>query len=167
MNWDAIGAVGEIMSALAVVVTLIYLSAQIRHSKAALEENTRTARISVLDQHTRAQSTWRGSLSTDESLASIWVAARAGLDDLGDVEFERFIHHARDFFNVWRSSYAAAQSVEHAGQMEHIARSCAQSLVSHRGLRQSWEDGAKSYSELVIPEFVAAVEQKMRALQDP
>lgn len=32
MNWDAIGAFGEILGAVAVVVTLIYLAAQIRHS---------------------------------------------------------------------------------------------------------------------------------------
>jgi len=37
MNWDAIGAIGEIIGALAVVVTLIYLAIQTRHnSKIAL-----------------------------------------------------------------------------------------------------------------------------------
>ncbi len=30
MNWDAIGAVGEILGAVAVVVSLVYLSTQIR-----------------------------------------------------------------------------------------------------------------------------------------
>ena len=32
MNWDALGAIGEIVGATAVVLTLIYLSRQIRHS---------------------------------------------------------------------------------------------------------------------------------------
>ena len=32
MNWDAIGAIGEILGAIAVVVTLIYLTAQIRQN---------------------------------------------------------------------------------------------------------------------------------------
>ena len=30
MNWDAIGAVGEIVGAMAVVVSLVYLGSQIR-----------------------------------------------------------------------------------------------------------------------------------------
>lgn len=30
MNWDAIGAVGEIVGALAVVISLVYLASQIR-----------------------------------------------------------------------------------------------------------------------------------------
>jgi hypothetical protein len=32
MNWNAIGAIGELVGALAVVITLIYLSRQIRHA---------------------------------------------------------------------------------------------------------------------------------------
>lgn len=32
MNWDAIGAVGEITGASAVVVSLVYLALQIRHA---------------------------------------------------------------------------------------------------------------------------------------
>jgi hypothetical protein len=32
MNWDALGAIGEIVGAIAVVLTLIYLSRQIKHS---------------------------------------------------------------------------------------------------------------------------------------
>ena len=33
MNWDAIGAVGEIVGAFAVVVSLIYLALQIRQTR--------------------------------------------------------------------------------------------------------------------------------------
>lgn len=39
MNWDAIGAQGELVGAAAVVLTLIYLSVQLR-------QNTRTVRVS-------------------------------------------------------------------------------------------------------------------------
>ena len=165
MSIMELGALGEFFGAIAVVVTLIYLAIQVRHSKAAVEENTRTARISVLDQHTRAQSAWRGSLSNNESLANVWVAARAGISDLSEVELERFLQHARDFFNVWRSSYAAAQSIGHSGQTEHISRSCGQTLFRHRGLRECWEDGGKSYSKLVVPEFVAAVQRRLEVLE--
>lgn len=36
MNWDAIGAIGEIVGAGAVVLTLIYLSIQLRQNTEAL-----------------------------------------------------------------------------------------------------------------------------------
>ena len=32
MNWDAIGALGEVAGAVAVVLTLVYLAKQIHHS---------------------------------------------------------------------------------------------------------------------------------------
>ncbi|MEQ9208433.1 MAG: hypothetical protein RLN96_01125, partial [Pseudomonadales bacterium] len=35
MNWDAIGAIGEIVGAIAVVISLVYLASQIKHSQKA------------------------------------------------------------------------------------------------------------------------------------
>ncbi len=43
MDWNAIGAVGEILGAVAVVATLGYLAVQTRHSVAATQANTRQA----------------------------------------------------------------------------------------------------------------------------
>ena len=43
MDWNAVGAVGEILGAIAVVATLGYLAVQTRHSVAATQANTRQA----------------------------------------------------------------------------------------------------------------------------
>jgi len=40
MNWEAVGAVGELLGGVAVLVTLIYLALQVRKSQVALEVNT-------------------------------------------------------------------------------------------------------------------------------
>jgi hypothetical protein len=40
MNWDAVGAIGEIVGATAVVVTLIYLAVQVRQSTVATQAAT-------------------------------------------------------------------------------------------------------------------------------
>jgi len=45
MNWDAIGAIGEIIGAIAVVVTLIYLSIQVRHSNREARASTLQAAL--------------------------------------------------------------------------------------------------------------------------
>ena len=37
MNWDAIGAISEILAAIVVVITLIYLAKQIRQNSQAVE----------------------------------------------------------------------------------------------------------------------------------
>lgn len=45
MNWEAIGAVGEILGALAVVVTLVYLSVQIRQNSRMIQRDAHLDRI--------------------------------------------------------------------------------------------------------------------------
>ena len=43
MNWDAVGAIAELLGAFAVFFTLIYLAVQVRHSRSLLEENRKIA----------------------------------------------------------------------------------------------------------------------------
>ena len=38
MNWDAIGAIGEVTGAITVVITLVYLSIQIRQITRSMDE---------------------------------------------------------------------------------------------------------------------------------
>jgi hypothetical protein len=42
VNWDAIGAVGEILGAFAVFVSLVYLAVQVRHNSKLAEANLNT-----------------------------------------------------------------------------------------------------------------------------
>ncbi|MFT4562959.1 MAG: hypothetical protein ACI9BW_002710 [Gammaproteobacteria bacterium] len=48
MNWDALGAISELVGALAVVATLVYLAIQIRQNTKQIEENTSTVRASAV-----------------------------------------------------------------------------------------------------------------------
>ena len=41
MNWEATGAIGDLIGGIAVLVTLIYLALQVRHSRELLEKNER------------------------------------------------------------------------------------------------------------------------------
>ena len=55
MNWDAIGAIAEIVGAMAVVVTLYYLAMQVRESRLQdLAENTTVAVDRWLEVQTKA-----------------------------------------------------------------------------------------------------------------
>ncbi|RLA47946.1 MAG: hypothetical protein DRR06_01045 [Gammaproteobacteria bacterium] len=50
MNWEAIGAIGEILGALAVVLTLGYVAVQIRHTRLEAADASRQARAdNVID----------------------------------------------------------------------------------------------------------------------
>ena len=68
MNWDALGALGELVGAAAVVATLIYLSVQLR-------QNTRTVKLSSAQAVTEELQAMFSLLSSDQSLAEIFVEA--------------------------------------------------------------------------------------------
>ena len=52
MDWTIqdFGAAGEFVAAIAVLVTLIYLAAQVRHTKATITEQARSARLESTTQ---------------------------------------------------------------------------------------------------------------------
>jgi len=65
MNWEAIGAIGEIVGALAVVITLVFLTIQLRQNTRSVDES-RNATVSQLYQF-RANMHMDGMLRRAES----------------------------------------------------------------------------------------------------
>jgi hypothetical protein len=83
MNWDAIGAVGEIVGAGAVVISLVYLALQIR---------VQNAESRAAAQHDFIVG-WRevSAAFTNGELAEIWVRANKGPDGLTEVELLQLV----------------------------------------------------------------------------
>ncbi len=97
MNWDAIGAVGEVLGALAVVVTLGYLAIQMRQNTAAL-------RISNENFLIERQDAIIATLVTDPSLAALAVK-HDRQEELTDVEHVRMWNqYFRDLL-MWELAY--------------------------------------------------------------
>lgn len=95
MNWDAIGAVGETIGAIAVVATLIYLSTQIRQNNKLLSSDSRQTLVSndltslisnVENSDVFAKLVSNELLSAEEQLRLSFIFAL----DLRNREFEYF-----------------------------------------------------------------------------
>ena len=84
MNWDAIGAVGEILGAIGVFASLLYLASQIRENTRSLGAATLQ---SVLDG---PRDRWLLPLATSGETAEIWSKGFSSLDNLDDNEKRRF-----------------------------------------------------------------------------
>ncbi len=50
MNWEAIGAIGEILGAIAVVATLAYLAVQVRQNSRATDVSTLSLALNAFNQ---------------------------------------------------------------------------------------------------------------------
>ena len=55
MNWDAIGAIAELLGAIGVIASLVYLATQIRHGQEQMSQNTRAVRASAYQQFEHSQ----------------------------------------------------------------------------------------------------------------
>jgi hypothetical protein len=63
MNWEEIGAIGEVLGAFAVVMTLLYLAVQVKYAKNATTDATRHTRVSGIQNILIA-------MATDDALRS-------------------------------------------------------------------------------------------------
>lgn len=97
MNWDAIGAAGEIIGALAVVFSLVYLAAQIR-------AQNRQARSAAM--HDIAAG-YRDAVATfaHYELADLMVRANHDYESLTDAEKFQLMSAIQRIMRVWEESY--------------------------------------------------------------
>jgi hypothetical protein len=77
MNWDAIGAVGEILGATGVIITLVYLASQIR-------SQTQEARLLATRDLSRDYRDIMKEVAVDKELYAIYLSSLKSYDDLPD-----------------------------------------------------------------------------------
>ena len=98
LNWDAIGAIGEIVGAFAVVASLAYLATQIRTQNA----ESRSAAMHNISVG------FRDSISTfaDPQLATIMSKANSEDSELSEPELIQLYVGVTKIFRVWEEAYA-------------------------------------------------------------
>ena len=80
MNWEAISAIGQIVGAIAVVVSLLYLAREIRTNASA----ARPASVSAFNR-------WLGQLAQNPHLAELWNRGIQDFESLEAGDRQRFI----------------------------------------------------------------------------
>ncbi len=124
MNWEAIGAIGEILGAVGVILTVGYLALQVR-------QNTKIVRsASYLDVATQVKDIFM-SVSTNKELADLITQALMGSEVLDRSGTMRVNNYFLSLLGIFESSYQAFQegivSVEHWEGIEKSLRQLAHS----------------------------------------
>ena len=101
MDWNAVGAIGEIVSPLAVLITLVYLAVQIRQAK---------KQISLIGIQERARNLVNimMPIATDPSLASIIM--KAGHPPFGEFGLDPVEAHR---FGAWCHAWMQMSQANH------------------------------------------------------
>ena len=163
MNWEAIGAIGELIGAMAVVITLVFLAIQVRYSTKSMDESNRLQRAAAIDRHADSVSRWRGRVVENEDLARIWFAAIHD-EELSDLDQLRLNNLWIIFINTQRSNYERAKLVGEQGLAEQATKSIAAESLGSDTLKARWRD-SRAWHGLASPAFVAEVEKEMQTME--
>ena len=97
MNWDAIGAIGDTIGAVAVVISLLYLAVQIR-------EQNRQSQLSALHDMSRELREVTEIFAT-EDMTSIFVRANESFESITEPESVRLVILITNFFRAWENAF--------------------------------------------------------------
>jgi len=98
MNWDAVGAVGEIVGAIAVVITLGYLVVQVR-------QNTRGIHAATIQTNVSDFNSLNIHLATNPKLAEVFDKAVDAPESLNKEEEYSFLWLMRSYMNLYQNLY--------------------------------------------------------------
>lgn len=108
MGWSIqdLGAAGEFVGAIGVVITLVYLAYQIRQNTIQLEQNTLTAKAEAQNASNTALRETRASIFESEEMAEIFHVGNSNPEDLGDVPRLRYRLALQNVTDVMLEIYA-------------------------------------------------------------
>jgi len=114
MNWDAIGAIGEIVGAVAVIMTLVYLAIQIRDS-------ARASRSAAVTDATTAMQAFYQELGSNPKTSQLFLRALTDPDSLSrDDEFQYIMMMHSCFLGFQRSFFLAQEGTLDEGLRDSI-----------------------------------------------
>ena len=136
MNWEAAGTIGEIVGSIAVVISLIYVSLQIRHANKQSEIDS-------------LRHTWDGlnqicdRMSESKETASIINRGRNSLQSLDDDERLIFEHIHLRILNTLESWYLQVMQTSKPGPYRESQIANLEGIVAgyigHPGTRDLWD----------------------------
>ena len=150
MDWEAIGAVGEVLGAAGVIVTLGYLAVQVR-------QNTRALRAASIDSMTHIANDIRTSLFHDPEITLIYTKGLGGVDSLTDLERERFrLLMTNALWALWNAFTQARLGDAQAWEAQ---KPLLRRFLSQPGGEWFWTTYRNEFS----PEFQAEVDLVLRS----
>ena len=98
MNWEAIGAIGEVLGAIAVVISLVYVASQVKSGTQALKTTTRGASFHSLLE-------WNYAVLSQPDHAWIFQRGMSEPHVLDEHQQARFLHLMYSLLKIFENIY--------------------------------------------------------------
>lgn len=133
MNWDAIGTIAEIIGATAVVATLAYLAAQIRHG---IDND----RVQGIQQLSRDWATHSALVTSDENVA-VFIKGLNAYGELSPEERMKFDFCVGGYINLGEVALYHANVDRLHEAIDALNAYLGPRLFAYPGLRDWWHHG--------------------------
>ena len=166
MSIQDVGSIGELIAAIATVLTLVYLAIQVRHNSRALDRSNEFAQANSIHHLTILFNELNWRLASDAELAGIYTRALNG-DQLSPTDATRFTAFVNTYVAtienlVGQQSLELGYSdLDSASALDLFAPVVRQLLDTQAGARWRREDAPNLY----IDEFRARVDQAISRVE--
>jgi hypothetical protein len=162
MNWDAVSGTAEIIGALAIVISLIYVAVQVRHSSELIDQNNQLSRANTWHAQCALYNEVFSQLATDPALADIYERALKG-DDLDGAEGVRFCAFVNTFLAYLEDTHVQSKSQLlseelKGGSVLNMAEPYVKKLMRPEPVRKWWREDAASLYTL---EFYQSITEQL------
>ena len=103
MDWEAVGSIGEIIGAVGVIITLLYVAVQVRH-------NTATAAAATYDSLMNSFTAVNGLVIADPAVAELFQRGTEDPTSLTEVEAIQYAFLMRSWANQWLKIWRLRES---------------------------------------------------------
>ena len=146
MNWEAIGAVGEILGAIAVIGTLIFVGLQIR-------SNTRSTQVAASHNLTNTFITVVKTIVDDPELSRMWIQQSQDASTLSASDVERMLAYNVMVLKAFEDAFHHHEMGQMSDEMWDGWQTFMVVITNYPGMRHYWKQRKHFYSRS-FQEFV-------------
>ena len=140
MNWEAVSAVGQIIGAIAVVISVVYLAVQVR-------SNARQMRLASMRSMSDAFNRWLQSMAENPHIGELWYRGMRDFDSLEGGDLARYSALMDHQFRIYEDMYY--QKVE--GHLDPRVwrgfEAPMRDIIAYPGIQAWWRSRAHWFSK--------------------
>ena len=161
MIWNQIEAIAESISAIAIIVSLVYLAIQIRQNTDQMRSQECATKLSAFERNVEAGNHARELLFLNEELCELSLQGMSSYSSLSPQDQFRFGLLIRNIFSCIQGAYIRHLELSPETRSFSESTRCVDELVANRGI-QEW---LEVYKPDWRPEFRAFVDERLSRLR--
>ncbi len=161
MNWEAIGAIAEAISVIAIIVSLVYVAIQIRQSTLQLSRGVEATHLAALERNIDAGNRMRELLILHPELAQLFLKGMGSYQNLETSEKFRFGMLLRNIFSEFQGAYSRQLSLAHDPLNFEFSAKVIDEILINPGVREWLDRNTPDWR----PAFRTFVESRLEAIK--